>query len=448
MVRHAKLALYEVQPVLRKKIRELAERAGYDVLFEGPLNEKTARSDADVWIVKWTYALRAELLDKVRPKKGIVSMTVGTEHIDKEAIARHGLLLDNCPSSPTISVAEHALALSYLALLDECTFPPGHGPMIFSNCGSDVFEAVMGQILIRARNFQNSSVRARKYDFSRSDDSWNNPEVTGSKVAIVGNNPDAMEIARVFSLGFGCELFGFDTVDELVAYGTKQTSFAQILFNSDYVFLFSDKYGNMKPSSISCNDAGSVKTKFRSSKVGILGAGRIGSLIARIASLGFGCDVVAYDINQNMAFRSFGLRYAKDLNEAIADRDFIFICLPLNDQTRLLLNEDILSSVQNDRQVIVNVSRDEIIDSRALLGQLERGKIMGYATDVLPDEKRLIDGLGPSDLAKALLEHPRVFVTPHEGEASDGTVSRATMEAFGKVERMFGDFDSVIKGMI
>jgi len=440
MQHRARLALYEIQPVLRNKIRNWMERVGHEVLFEGPLNDKTARPDADIWIVKWTYALKADLLDVIHPKRGIISLTAGTDHIDKATIKKHGLLLDNCASSPSISVAEHALALAFAAIIKPSDLSSNsNDSLIFRDCSMVDADAIVGNMLIHVRNLENAILRAKKYDYARRDISWSNPEITGSKVTFVGNDKRSSELARILSLGFNCELFGINACEELHAFGISETNMSHAVSNSNYIFVFNDAFSQMRQFSISCEDIYVPEKKFIGSKVGVIGAGRIGSFIAKIAKLGFRCDVVAFDNNTSGALEGIGVKYVNGLSEAISDRDFLFITIPFTKSTEMLIDKNILSEIKTQDQVIVNVSRDEVIDSRTILSLLDQGRVLRYASDVVPEEKRLISKEEPSEHAKALLEHPGVIIVPHEGEASAGTILRAVRESLGKVERMLGD---------
>lgn len=75
--------------------------------------------------------------------------------------------------------------------------------------------------------------------------------------------------------------------------------------------------------------------------VGLIGTGKIGSVMAKILN-GFGCRVIAYDIVQNQKLIEMGVQYVS-LEELLKNSDIISLHVPLTPQTRYLIDEKSLS---------------------------------------------------------------------------------------------------------
>jgi len=116
--------------------------------------------------------------------------------------------------------------------------------------------------------------------------------------------------------------------------------------------------------------------------VGLVGFGRIGRSMARMAAAGFGARVVAFDPNVDAeAMRAAGVEKAEDLRAMLADSDFISIHCVLNDVTRHLIGARELACMKRSA-ILINVSRGAIIDEAALVAALVEGRIAGAGLDV------------------------------------------------------------------
>jgi D-3-phosphoglycerate dehydrogenase / 2-oxoglutarate reductase len=138
--------------------------------------------------------------------------------------------------------------------------------------------------------------------------------------------------------------------------------------------------------------------------LGVLGIGRIGSTVARMATP-LGMKVLACDpVLSPEAIHSAGGE-ACDFEELLSRSDFITIHTPLTDSTRNMINGDMLAKMKNGVRIIC-AARGNIIDEKALLAALNSGKVSGAALDVFSVEP-------PPD--GELARHPRVIATPHIG---------------------------------
>ena len=113
--------------------------------------------------------------------------------------------------------------------------------------------------------------------------------------------------------------------------------------------------------------------------------------------------------------------YAR-LDELLSDADWLFLCCPLSDDTRQLVDAKLLSRLPSTAH-LVNVARGDIVDQSALIDALASGRLAGAYLDVFEHEP-----LPPNSL---LWDMPDVIVTPHSAGVSDGNEAR--------VARMFVD---------
>ncbi|KAJ4594812.1 hypothetical protein HRR84_006086 [Exophiala dermatitidis] len=151
--------------------------------------------------------------------------------------------------------------------------------------------------------------------------------------------------------------------------------------------------------------------------VGILGTGRIGSLVAKAFKLGFGCDVIASDVVHNNHLESLGVRYV-DRRELFSTSDILCLHCPLSPETHHIVNAETLSWAKPGL-LLVNTSRGGLIDTTALIAALQNGAIAGCAIDVYEDEsslffRNLSSTVVQDDTFQRLITFPNVLVTGHQ----------------------------------
>ena len=165
MTKRRKVAIYDAPQKVGHALSKKLGQAGYEVLYNGPLSKDTARADADVWLTKWSFLLKGKnmILKDIHPRLGLITLSVGTDHIDTSAIEELGLRLENCPPSCSNSVAEHALALAMRGLYNQSILPPlSEGKVVFTNFSDEFAEQAIAQILMRVRQMNQSIERAKK----------------------------------------------------------------------------------------------------------------------------------------------------------------------------------------------------------------------------------------------------------------------------------------------
>lgn len=116
--------------------------------------------------------------------------------------------------------------------------------------------------------------------------------------------------------------------------------------------------------------------------LGVVGLGAIGSLVAEMA-LTLGMDVIGYDpaLSVDAAWRlSSQVRKADTLSGLFGRCDFISLHLPVLEQTRGLINAELLGAVQPGT-CLLNFARQEIVDQPSLLAALDSGRLRSYIAD-------------------------------------------------------------------
>ena len=140
--------------------------------------------------------------------------------------------------------------------------------------------------------------------------------------------------------------------------------------------------------------------------LGLIGIGRIGSLVAYKCRLAFNMKVIAYDPYVKQAE---GIELYSSLDQVFQEADFISIHVPYVEQTHHLVNAKLLNLMKPDAYLI-NTSRGPLVDEKALIEVLEKGSIAGAGLDVFEKE--------PPSLDNPLLRLNNVILTPHSSALS------------------------------
>jgi glyoxylate reductase len=161
---------------------------------------------------------------------------------------------------------------------------------------------------------------------------------------------------------------------------------------------------------------------------GILGAGRIGSAVARRAK-SFGTNIIYVDSNRNQKLENETGAKKVSLKYLLENSDILSVHLPLNSQTYHFLNRVKLDQLKRN-SILVNTTRGEIIDEKALIKKLKGEKLMAVGLDVFENEPYL----NPE-----LIKFPNVLVLPHLGsatkEARDGMAELAVKNVINVLKK-------------
>ncbi|MEI8249294.1 MAG: D-glycerate dehydrogenase [Candidatus Taylorbacteria bacterium] len=144
--------------------------------------------------------------------------------------------------------------------------------------------------------------------------------------------------------------------------------------------------------------------------LGLIGAGRIGSEVARIASKGFGMRIAYHDIARNQKIESLhGASFWPTIEDVLKQADIISIHVPLNESTHHLIDASHFK-LMKPTAFVINTSRGPVVDEQALFTALQNKVIAGAGLDVLEFEPRPVKGLA---------ELPNVIITPHIASATE-----------------------------
>lgn len=143
--------------------------------------------------------------------------------------------------------------------------------------------------------------------------------------------------------------------------------------------------------------------------LGIVGMGRIGQTVAARA-MAFEMDVIGYDPFYNQETACEGrVKMVHDFADLCPLVDIISFHVPLNDQTRSMLNKDTFAKCK-DGVFVVNAARGGVVDEPDLIEALDSGKCAGAAVDVYPSEPPAEDD--------PIRTHPKILHTPHLGAST------------------------------
>ncbi len=182
--------------------------------------------------------------------------------------------------------------------------------------------------------------------------------------------------------------------------------------------------------------------------VGIVGTGRIGCVMAHIMR-GFGCRVLAFDLQEVPELVSaLSVRYV-DLPELYRESDILSLHVPLTPATRHLIDANALGLMKRG-VMVVNTGRGALIDTRALVDALKAERIGAAALDVYEEEEgifftNLSDQVLQDDVLARLLTFPNVLVTSHqafltrEALANIADITLGSVTAFERGETLINE---------
>ena len=160
----------------------------------------------------------------------------------------------------------------------------------------------------------------------------------------------------------------------------------------------------------------------------IAGFGRIGQALIK-RCLGFEMNVFVYDpyINEEK-IKSLGGKKVNDLKEAVKVMDAISLHMPLNDETKNIVNYDLLRSMKTNC-IVVNAARGGIINEVDLDKALRENLIFGAGLDVFETE--------PPKSDNPLLKNDKVFLSPHTAAFTEECMIRMGKETIQNIIDFF-----------
>jgi len=165
--------------------------------------------------------------------------------------------------------------------------------------------------------------------------------------------------------------------------------------------------------------------------VGIIGCGRLGSMMARYCQA-FGMRVLVYDPYQENL--PGGIEKALTLAEVLSLGDVISLHVPLDPGTHGMISAAEFAQMKPGG-ILVNTARGAVVNEAALLAALESGRLAGAAVDVICDEHR-IEAEQHHPLIEYARGHANLIITPHIGGATFEAVEKADLFVIEKLQNL------------
>ncbi|MBP2024604.1 NAD(P)-dependent oxidoreductase [Peptoniphilus stercorisuis] len=145
-------------------------------------------------------------------------------------------------------------------------------------------------------------------------------------------------------------------------------------------------------------------------KAVFLGTGDIAQEAAKRLS-GFDLEIIGYNTNGRDVEYFNKCVNLENLNSELNTADYVVLVLPSTEKTKYFVNEDLIKEFK-DGAKFINISRGDVVDEKALIKYLEKGKIASAALDVFEEE--------PLSEESPLWDMENVYITPHiSGTAED-----------------------------
>jgi D-3-phosphoglycerate dehydrogenase len=117
-------------------------------------------------------------------------------------------------------------------------------------------------------------------------------------------------------------------------------------------------------------------------RVGVIGrAGRIGSEVSRILTVGFQAEVLGYDVVKPRGVPGLSYEFTESIEELLQKSEIVTIHVPYTPQTHHLLDGKRLAMIKRG-SYLINTSRGDIVDGPSLLELLRQGRLAGAGLDV------------------------------------------------------------------
>ncbi len=195
--------------------------------------------------------------------------------------------------------------------------------------------------------------------------------------------------------------------------------------------------GNFSPDGIQGFD-------LQNKTLGIIGGGRIGLHVARMAK-SFGMHVRVYDIKKDEFLAELiNFKYVS-LEQLFEESDIVSLHVPLNEHTYHIINEESINKLKKG-SILINTARGGLVDTEIVLKALDNGILSGVGLDVLEGEELLLEeNIFNSPIEKAgrlissskkLLENENVVITPHNAFNSIEAVNRIIDKTVKNIQEM------------
>tara|TARA_Y100001958_G_C21144721_1_gene482421 strand:- start:140 stop:1093 length:954 start_codon:yes stop_codon:yes gene_type:complete len=161
-------------------------------------------------------------------------------------------------------------------------------------------------------------------------------------------------------------------------------------------------------------------------RLGILGMGRIGQKIAKVAK-SLGMVIHYHNRSRLIQEKEQGANYHDNLKDLMKVSDVLSICCPASKETINMINKDTIEYLPKGA-VVTNVARGDIVEDEAMIDALNRRKVYAVGLDVYKNEPNLNPGY---------LNHPSAFILPHVGSATKETRTAMANLAIDNLDEFF-----------
>lgn len=169
--------------------------------------------------------------------------------------------------------------------------------------------------------------------------------------------------------------------------------------------------------------------------LGVVGVGgRIGAEVARIARHGFGMNVIGYDVvDVREKAGQIGFEVSTKLEDVLERSDIVTAHVPYLPSTHHLIDDARIRRMKLG-SILINTSRGDIVDGKALLEAVKEGRIAGAGLDVFHDEPPKEDW----ERELATLQNGRSVCTPHIGAQTHECQRLESVTVAQEIIRVFG----------
>ena len=156
--------------------------------------------------------------------------------------------------------------------------------------------------------------------------------------------------------------------------------------------------------------------------VGIIGTGKIGSVVAKIMN-GFGCRILAHDKIENNELKNKSDVNYMDYETLFKESDIITLHVPLTTETKYLINKNCISKMKKG-VMLINTSRGALINTKEVIESLKTGQIGYLGIDVYEEESGLFfedrsEEILQDDMIARLMTFKNVLITSHQAFLTD-----------------------------
>lgn len=174
--------------------------------------------------------------------------------------------------------------------------------------------------------------------------------------------------------------------------------------------------------------------------VGVIGTGKIGQCVVQILN-GFGCRVLAYDVQENPEVASLPQTEYVGLDALFAQSDIVTLHLPLFEETHHLINSQTIARMKRG-VMLINTSRGGLVETVSLIEGLKSGQI-GYAgLDVYEEEAGIFfhdisNQVLDDDVLARLMTFNNVVITSHQAFLTREALDNIAETTFANIAEYF-----------